>query len=42
MLPKMERLQVQSEFEVMDIDTAKSSIQRNYILDGYSKEMSIG
>ena len=29
------------KFEVMGIETPKSSIQRNYILDGYSKEMSI-
>ena len=29
------------KFEVMGIRNSKSSVQRNYILDGYSKEMSI-
>ena len=29
------------KFEVMGIETPKSTVQRNYILDGYSKEVSI-
>ena len=42
MLPEMERAtSYRVKIEVMGIDTPKSSIQRNYILDGYSKKVSI-
>ena len=41
MLPEMERTQIQSQIQSHGHRYSKSPIQRNYILDGYSKEMSI-